>query len=300
MNRTMFVIDAFTSRQFGGNPAAVVLMPHGDALQDDTDTCQKIAKELNLSETAFVSLPENFEDKASADQVFGLRWFTPVREVDLCGHATLASAHALYDAGLVSLHHPLEFSSRSGLLRASPDHDWQGFWLDFPATPPDEQSPPDHLLSALGLSSVCFSGRSRPPDGYDDQSVNDYFDWFLEVESANLVRNLSPDFEALLQLTKHDPHSRGVIVSAKAAEGEEPDVVSRCFYPSYGIDEDPATGSAHCTIGPYFARTLGRGSDTILCHQVSDRLGELHVRHLDTRVHLGGQAVSVLRGKLLV
>ena len=296
----MFVIDAFTARRFGGNPAAVVLLPDGDDLAEDGVTCQKIAKELNLSETAFVSLPAGYEDKASSDLLFGLRWFTPVREVDLCGHATLASAHALYDAGLVSLHHPLQFESRSGVLRASPDHDWKGFWLDFPATPPDEQNPQPKLLDALGLTGVRFSGRSRPPDGYDDYSDNDYYDWFFEAGSAEAVRALKPDFEKLLQLAKVDPQSRGVIVSARADESDDADVVSRCFYPSYGIDEDPVTGSAHCTIGPYFSRELGRGGETLFCQQVSERLGELRVRCNGDRVLLGGQAVTVLRGKLLV
>ena len=162
MKKTLYIIDAFTDEPFGGNPAAVVLLPYGMDGPDDA-RMQQIAVEMNLSETAFVTLPPDSGDGSKGTR-FGLRWFTPAREVDLCGHATLASAHALYDAGKVSLHKPVEFETRSGLLRAAPDADWRGFWLDLPATPPVPSDAPGGLLEAMGLTNVEFVSRSAPPE----------------------------------------------------------------------------------------------------------------------------------------
>lgn len=298
MPRTLYIVDAFTARPFSGNPAAVVFFAHATPEPDDA-YLQHLARELNLSETAFVRLP------AEPGGRFGLRWFTPAREIDLCGHATLAAAHALYDAGKVSLHKPVEFETRSGVLRASPDSDWRGFWLDFPSTPPREARPPRGLLEAMGINSVVFAGKSGPPDGADDQSPNDYYDWFLVAESAEVVRDLRPDFPALAAATAHDERARGVIVSAPTTaatttttgDEESPDVVSRCFYPAYGIDEDPVTGSAHCTITPYFARTLDR--DALYCEQLSQRGGSIRTRLAGDRVYLGGRAVTTVRGQIV-
>ena len=286
MPRPLYIVDAFADRPFAGNPAAVVLLDPDDDGPDDA-YLQAVAGEMNLSETAFVRLPNQDSGR------FGLRWFTPTREVDLCGHATLAAAHALYDAGRVSLHTPVEFETRSGPLRAAPDADWRGFWLDLPATPPREATPPDGLLDALGLTAApAFMGRSAPPDGVDDGSDNDYFDWFLDLADPDAVRSVSPDFRALAALPGG---ARGVVVSA--ADGHE--VVSRCFYPAYGIDEDPVTGSAHCTVGPYFARVLRR--DELDCRQLSRRGGTLRLRvGGDDRVHVGGRAKTVVRGELVV
>ena len=298
MQRALSIVDAFADRPFGGNPAAVLLLAHDDPLAADDAhadaTRLHIAGEMNLSETAFVTLPPE-----GSPEPFALRWYTPAREVDLCGHATLAAAHALYDAGRVSLHQPLSFMTRSGVLRASPDADWRGFWLDFPATPPAAAEPADGVLSALGIEADAplFTGRSRPPDGDADGSDNDYFDWFIELPAADAIARLDPDVCRLAELTGGDGN-RGIVVSARGTG--EFDVVSRCFYPAYGIDEDPVTGSAHCTIGPYFARELGRSDgDVIRCHQASRRGGELRVVMRGDRVHIGGRAVTVVRGNLV-
>jgi PhzF family phenazine biosynthesis protein len=289
MHRPLFIIDAFTDRPFGGNPAAVILLDEDD--QPDTQFLQNVAAEMNLSETAFVTL------NAQTGQDFRLRWFTPKREVDLCGHATLAAAHALYDAGRVSLHEPIEFETRSGILRAAPDSDWRGFWIDLPITPPIKHDPPPGLLAALGVTFPDFIGKSSPPDGRDDGSDNDYHDWFVEVPDPDAVARVEPDFAALARISEAEVASRGVIVSAS---GQDATVASRCFYPAYGIDEDPVTGSAHCTIGPYFARTLRR--QELDCRQLSSRGGHLRV-HVDGdagRVHLGGRAVTTVRGDLVI
>lgn len=273
MSLPLYIVDAFANGPFTGNPAAVVLIEEGVA-EPDATRMQAIAHEMNLSETAFVRFGE-----ATGENRFHLRWFTPQAEVELCGHATLASAHVLYDAAKVNLHTPILFETRGGLLRAAPQPDHDAFTLDFPATPPVEEAPPIELLKFLGIDATCFAGRSR-------------FDWFLELESPEAVRALSPDFEELATL-----RTRGVIVSAANGSGEV-DVVSRCFYPGLGVDEDPVTGSAHCCIGPYFARTLGRSE--LRCDQASRRGGRIDVRVEGDRVYLTGKSVSVLRGQLLV
>jgi PhzF family phenazine biosynthesis protein len=277
--RPIYIVDAFTDTPFRGNPAAVVLLEPEDGPASDS-YMQSVAAEMNLSETAFVSF-----DPHLGPNHFGLRWFTPVREVDLCGHATLASAQVLYDAAKVDLHTPILFDTASGQLRAAPDARYGGFTLDFPATPPEvvDQVPPG-LLPALrldgGQDGVKFVGRST-------------FDWFVEVARPDIVRGLAPDFEALKRI-----ETRGAIVSAAGDGDTGADVVSRCFYPAYGIDEDPVTGSAHCCIGPYFVRTLGKA--TLQCHQASRRGGSMKVRVEQDRVFMTGQARSVIRGELLV
>ncbi len=274
MPRPIYIVDAFTDQPFQGNPAAVVLLEPEDGPASDA-YMQQVAAEMNLSETAFVG----FDDRVGVNR-FGLRWFTPVREVDLCGHATLAAAQVLYDAAKVNLHTPILFDTRCGVLRAAPDARWGGFTLDFPATPPQEAPAPPGLLEALGLPDARFVGRSQ-------------FDWFVEVPDADRVRGLGPDMAALSAIP-----ARGVIVSASAGGEGGFDVVSRCFYPAYGIAEDPVTGSAHCAIGPYFTRTLGK--ETLACHQASRRGGTIKVRVEGDRVFLTGQARSVIRGELLV
>ena len=281
MPRPLYIVDAFTAKPFGGNPAAVVLLEPEDGPASD-EYLQNVAAEMTFSETAFVGFDESAGPHSP--NRFGLRWFTPVREVDLCGHATLAAAQTLYDAARVNLHTPILFDTRSGVLRAAPAPDFRtggGFTLDFPATPPVEAEPPAGLLEVLGLGgAVTFAGRSA-------------FDWFLVVEDADAVRRVAPDFEALKALG-----GRGTIVTSPAHDGDGFDVVSRCFYPAYGIDEDPVTGSAHCAIGPYFARVLAK--DALLCRQASARGGVLGVRVDADRVYLTGQARAVLRGELLV
>ena len=285
MPRPLYIVDAFTDRPFAGNPAAVVLLEPEDGPADD-DYLQGVAAEMNLSETAFVGF-----DAATGPNRFGLRWFTPVCEVELCGHATLAAAQTLYDAAKVNLHTPILFDTRCGVLRAAPAPDFRigggrpgGFTLDFPATPPAECEPPAGLVDVLGLAGrVRFFGQSA-------------YDWFLVVESPEDVRKVAPDFDDLAAVG-----GRGTIVSAAAGDSAADagyDVVSRCFYPAVGVDEDPVTGSAHCAIGPYFARVLA--TDTLLCRQASARGGGLRVRLDGDRAYLTGQARSVLRGELLV
>jgi PhzF family phenazine biosynthesis protein len=256
-------IDAFTAVPFEGNPAAVCLLD-GPA---DPAWMQSVALEMNLSETAFVH-PEG--------DGFRLRWFTPAVEVELCGHATLATAHALWATGRLPREAVARFQTLSGLLTA----EWKDGWieLDFPATPPVATEAPAGLLDALGLQAARFVGRSR-------------FDVLVEVPSAADVRALLPDFAAL----GHVP-VRGIIVTAAS---DEPgcDFVSRFFAPAVGVDEDPVTGSAHSALTPYWSGRLGRAS--FVARQVSARGGELRVRLEGERVRIAGQAVTVLEGNLL-
>lgn len=256
-------IDAFTDRPFAGNPAAVCLLDE----QRPADRMQAVAAEMNLSETAFVR-PEGDED-------FELRWFTPAIEVDLCGHATLAAAHALWSEGIVPQDRPIRFHTRSGVLTCTTDG--KLIELDFPATPADAAEPPAGLLEALGVTP-SFVGRSR-------------FDKFVLVESEQTVRSLKPDFARLREVPM-----RGVIVTSPSADPRF-DFVSRYFAPGAGIDEDPVTGSAHCCLGPFWSARLGKTDLT--AYQASARGGVVRVRINGDRVILGGQAVTVLRGELL-
>lgn len=261
MSIPFFQVDAFTPEPFAGNPAAVVLLP--DAA--DAGWMQRVAAEMNLSETAFlVRRPDAFD----------LRWFTPAVEVDLCGHATLASAHALWQSGWLDAREVARFQTRSGVLTATRDDGW--IELNFPATHAAPADPPDGLGEALGVHTVAVC-RSK-------------FDYLVEVDGENTVRSLSPDFAVLRRLPV-----RGVIVTSRAATPGW-DFVSRFFAPGSGIDEDPVTGSAHCALTPYWSKKLGRTSFT--ARQLSPRGGTLQVRLDGDRVRLRGQAVTVLRGTL--
>jgi predicted PhzF superfamily epimerase YddE/YHI9 len=260
---TITQVDAFASRAFAGNPAAVCLLPAAR----DAGWMQNVAREMNLSETAFLVRRENG---------FDLRWFTPTLEVDLCGHATLASAHVLWESGVLGPSEAARFHTRSGLLTA----ERRGAWIEmvFPATPDVAETPPAGFAAALGATPIYF-GRSR-------------FDVIAELASEDQIRALSPDFGALGRLPV-----RGIIVTARSA-GPERDFVSRFFAPAAGVPEDPVTGSAHCCLTPYWSRKLGKRE--LVAHQLSARGGELRLRHEGDRVVLGGQAVTVLRGELLV
>jgi PhzF family phenazine biosynthesis protein len=255
-------IDAFTDRPFAGNPAAVCLMEK----PPEDSWMQLIAREMNLSETAFL-LPQ--------DDGFGLRWFTPTVEVDLCGHATLASAHYLWEQGHLAADVPARFHTRSGLLTAEK----QGTWIemDFPATPAEPDTSAEVLESALGVTA-SFVGRTR-------------FDYVVEAVAEEAVRAINPDFKALGRLK-----ARGVIVTSRAS-GSGYDYVSRFFAPAFGIDEDPVTGSAHCCLGPFWKERLGR--DNLVGYQASARGGFVRTRCVDDRVRISGQAVTVLRGELV-
>jgi PhzF family phenazine biosynthesis protein len=255
-------VDTFTREPFAGNPAAVCLLPEprSDAWM------QSVAREMNLAETAFlVARPDGFD----------LRWFTPSVEVDLCGHATLASAHVLWETGRLARAETARFHTRSGLLTASRNEDW--IELDFPATREEPTEPPRALLDALGVAAR-YVGRSR-------------FDYLVEVESEDVVRRARPDFAVLKTIG-----GRGVILTSRAAAPGY-DFVSRFFAPAAGIDEDPVTGSAHCCLGPFWSGRLGQ--ESFLARQISARGGVLKVRLKGDRVLIGGQAVTVLRGDLV-
>ena len=263
MTLTITQVDAFTSAPFSGNPAAVCLLP----APADTVWMQRVAREMNLSETAFLVRREDGE--------FDLRWFTPAVEVDLCGHATLASAHVLWEEGHLPRDVPVVFHTRSGRLSAVLRNGW--IEMDFPAEPAKPTPAPDGLAAALGAEPT-YVGRNR-------------FDYLVEVEAPATVQQLTPDYPRLGKI-----ETRGFIVTARA-DVQGVDFVSRFFAPKTGIDEDPVTGSAHCCLGPYWQSRLDR--DTFTAHQVSERGGLVKVAVRGVRVVLSGQAVSVLRGELL-
>jgi predicted PhzF superfamily epimerase YddE/YHI9 len=265
----LYQVDAFTAEPFAGNPAAVCLL-EGD---EDPAWMQAVAAEMNLSETAFLR-------PAAEEGRYRLRWFTPAVEVELCGHATLASAHVLWSEGRAGAGEPIRFATASGPLAARPGPDGT-IWLDFPATPAEPVSPPPGLVEALGAGAPRWVGRGR-------------FDYLVELEDEAAVRDLAPDLRRLGRLT---PGSVGVIVTAAAGGRDGYDFVSRCFAPAAGIDEDPVTGSAHCTLGPFWAGRLGR--DELTGFQASARGGLVQVRPAGDRVQLGGRAVTVLRGQLV-
>lgn len=256
-------VDAFADRPFTGNPAAVCLpeTPLDDALM------QSIAAEMNLSETAFLT-------RRAADNEWDLRWFTPTIEVDLCGHATLAGAHALWEGRHAAGSDPIRFNTRSGPLSAVQREDW--IELDFPALPGTPEPGLDWLGTALGAAPVQVE-RSR-------------FDYLVELESEAAVRGLRPDFA---RLGRED--IRGFIVTARG--GGEFDFVSRYFCPAAGIAEDPVTGSAHSALAPFWAPRLGKNAMT--AYQASRRGGVVRVTLAGDRVQLGGQAVTTLRGELI-
>ncbi|MEU5809331.1 PhzF family phenazine biosynthesis protein [Streptomyces sp. NPDC047718] len=254
----LFVVDAFAKRPFTGNPAAVCLLEE----PRDATWMQSLAREMNLSETAFVS------DRGDG---YELRWFTPVKEVDLCGHATLASAHVLWQRG--ARERQIDFHTRSGVL--SVHRNGHGIVMRFPAERAVEAERPAGLCEALGVEPVWI-GRNR-------------FDYLVEVADAEVVGDLKPDFAALGGVP-----TRGVIVTARGGSHTEFDFVSRFFAPAYGVDEDPVTGSAHCCLGPYWAERLGRTE--LRGYQMSRRGGTVHVTVADDHVLLGGTAVTITAG----
>ncbi len=257
-------VDAFTAVPFGGNPAAVCVT---DAPLEEA-WMKSVAMEMNLSETAFLH---------PRDDGFALRWFTPSVEVDLCGHATLASAHVLWEDGHLATGKQARFMTRSGLLTADPAADTDGWIeLDFPAKQSEPAEPPPPLLAALGPDAV-YGGRNQ-------------FDYLVEVQSEEQLRAISPDHTQLRKLPV-----RGVIVTSRS---DEYDFVSRFFAPGSGIDEDPVTGSAHTALTPYWAAKLDRAE--MRAFQASKRGGHLRVRLVGDRVKIAGQAITVIRGELLV
>ncbi len=249
----LYIVDAFTDQPFRGNPAGVMILA-SDFPADSW--MQELAAELRHSETAFV---------APVADGWRLRWFTPAVEVDLCGHATLATAHVLGGDNV--------FHTRSGVLRTSATGDgW--IRMDFPADPPT----PIEYQDVLGGMKVSAA-------------VKGVTDILVQVASQDDVRSVEPDMEALAKLPV-----RGVIVTAQASA--EADIVPRCFYPAAGVPEDPVTGSAHCTLASYWCPILGR--DRLVAQQLSPRGGTLRLLLDGDRVHLEGRAVTILEGRIRV
>jgi PhzF family phenazine biosynthesis protein len=282
----ILVVDAFTDRAFAGNPAGVCLLD-GPA---DAGWMQSVAAEMRHAETAFL------RPLAGPEADYELRWFTPAVEVDLCGHATLAGAHALYETGTVPAGATIRFRTRGGVLTVRPAREPGSGGLlemDFPAQPAWPAGVPAGLAEALGVP-VTEAGRNAQND------------LFVLLDDEKAVRELVPDLPALARID-----ARGVCVTAPAAPDSGPaagpdsgpdsgshDFVSRFFGPAVGVDEDPVTGSAHCMLAPYWADRLGR--DTLVGYQASERGGTVRVTVRGDRVALAGRAVTVLDGSLRV
>jgi PhzF family phenazine biosynthesis protein len=259
------IIDAFTDTAFSGNPAAVVPLKR----PAEAAWMQQVANEFNLAETAFL------HPDAADRSTWHLRWFTPTVEVSLCGHATLASAAALWRLKLAPAA-PIRFLTKSGALFA--DADGGRIVLDFPAVPCTETAVRADLAAALGVPVLRCGANSM--------------DLLAEVADAETVKKLRPDLAALKTL-----QVRGIMVTAVGDAGSGFDIVSRFFAPSAGIDEDPVTGSAHCALMPWWVPRIGR--DRLVCRQLSARGGTLHCHLRGDRVDLGGTAVVVAEGRLL-
>lgn len=261
MRLPIYQVDAFTEKVFGGNPAAVIPLEGWI----EADLMQKIAMENNLSETAFI---------VKTDEGYHIRWFTPGYEIDLCGHATLASAYVIKNF----LEPPIQeinfTTEKAGPLRTLVK---EGVYtLDFPSRMPVATEVPDGLLESLGVTAVVEVLRSR--------------DYFVVLPNEEAVRNVEPDYMLMEKLD-----TVGVIVTAK---GHEADAVSRCFYPGAGIPEDPVTGSAHCNIVPYWSAKLGK--TRLQCHQLSARGGELDCELDGDRVLMSGKCVLFLEGHITI
>ena len=259
MKISIYQVDAFASQVFEGNPAAVCPLPHW--LPDEQ--LRQIAQENNLSETAFI---------VSSGQKLQLRWFTPNAEVDLCGHATLASAHVLYQH-LGFNEQQITFDTKSGELRVSKSA--SGYTMDFPASLPTAIAPPAPLLAGLAIPV---------------KTVLAAFDYIVILNNEQEVKNLDPDFSQWLNLDL-----RGVVVTAP---GSDVDFVSRCFYPKYRVNEDPVTGSAHCQLAPYWRSQLNK--DKLTGRQLSSRSGLVLCELVADRVLLSGNAVDYMAGEITI
>jgi PhzF family phenazine biosynthesis protein len=262
----LFQIDAFTDSAFKGNPAAVCLLDGRDV---DDAWMQNVAAEMNLSETAFLRRQDEAHD-------WSLRWFTPTIEVALCGHATLAAAHALLEEGLLPPGGTARFQTKSGALTGRQTGD--SIELDFPAKVAKPSEPAEGLIEALGAHPMHVARNE--------------FDYLVEMASEDDIRSLKPDHAMLRRLPV-----RGVIVTSRASTPGF-DFVSRFFAPGSGVDEDPVTGSAHCALAPFWAPRLGKTE--FMAYQASPRGGVLRVTLAGDRVTLAGRAVTVLRGDLRV
>jgi PhzF family phenazine biosynthesis protein len=258
---SIFQVAAFTNKPFAGNPAAICLLEKSA----DENWMQHVAAEMNLSETAYIY---------PLDDGFSLRWFTPAIEVALCGHATLASAHILWETGRLRATEPAKFHTKSGLLTCIRNGDW--IEMDFPAIPAEPAPPPKNLLESLGIETATVARGGT--------------DYLVQVDSEAQVRSLSPNFSQLKLV-----EARGVVVTAKSAE--QFDFISRFFAPRAGIDEDPVTGSAFCRLAPWWGKLLGKNE--MLAYQASKRGGIAKLKLHGDRVLISGQAVTTLRGELV-
>ncbi len=267
MSLPIYTVDAFTDRPFAGNPAAICVLDH----ERDPAWMQTLAAEMNLSETAYLR-PQG--------DAWSLRWFTPKAEVALCGHATLAAAHVLWESGRLATDAPALFDTLSGRLTARrTDGDGEDAWieLDFPERRESPHAALPELFAALGVQPVYFGKNA--------------YDYFVEVATAKQVCELAPDFAAMAKLPV-----RGVIVTAAGDCGSGHDFVSRFFAPGVGVPEDPVTGSAHCCLAPYWGEKLGKGE--MVGFQASPRGGTVRVRREGERVILAGRAVTIVIGEL--
>jgi len=263
MNIQIYQVDAFANEPFKGNPAAVCILDK----KISSEKMQNIASEMNLSETAFL-----IREKDG----YNLRWFTPTVEVDLCGHATLASAFVLYHQNMVGRHREIAFFTRSGLLSAKEGGEW--IKLDFPSLASGDEIQSPAILQALGIET--------------GQIFHHEWNWIVEVASPDIVRELKPDFAKLGNICKG-----GVSVTSRS-DRRDFDFISRVFAPSEGINEDPVTGSAYCCLGPYWGRKLNK--QVLKAFQASSRGGTLKIKLLDERVALYGKAVLVMKGEIYV
>ena len=266
----VYHVDAFAERPFIGNPAGVCLI---DADRSD-EWMRNIAAEMNLSETAFVEIRQGTTD-------FPLRWFTPKTEVSLCGHATLATAHILWEEGILELDQQAQFHTKSGLLTAGRRNEWIELGFPLRKVRPVDANP--KLTAALGVDEPKYIGK------YEVDNGNLYL---LDLGSDQKVKELTPDFIAL-----NDTDSRATIVTGVSSSSDY-DFVSRFFAPAVGIDEDPVTGSAHCYLAPFWAERLGK--DEIVGFQASSRTGVIRCRLNENRVILCGKAITIMRGEVLV
>lgn len=267
MGQRIVQVDAFTATPFAGNPAAICVLPAAR----DADWMQHVAAEMNLAETAFL---------ARAEDGFNLRWFTPTVEVPLCGHATLASAHVLWEDGHLAADAQARFHTQSGLLTARRNDGW--IEMNFPAIAFAPIDPLPDLVTALGVTPL-YVAQGDPQDGK----------YLVEVASEEMLRAMTPDFALLATLP-----GQGVIVTSHATASPDYDFVSRFFAPKVGINEDPVTGSAHCYLTPYWAQKLGK--EHLIGYQASPRGGVVRARRHGDRIVLSGQAVTTLRGELAV
>lgn len=265
MKMIIYQVDSFTQQPFKGNPAGVCVVPEFPA----ETLMQNIAAEMNVAETAFIV--------AGSGGGFQLRWFTPVAEVDLCGHATLASAHILWETGRVPGSDSIVFSTKSGDLTVSllPDGMME---MDFPSEPASVIAPPDGLMKALGMPHAVYIGANR-------------MDVLVEVSHESEVLDLNPNLSLLGEI-----ETRGVIVTARS--GGDVDFISRFFAPRFGVPEDPVTGSAHCCLAPHWSPRLGKNDLT--GYQASRRGGVVRMTVRADRVILGGYAVTVMKAEMTV